>query len=85
MEKRVSRIFRIWAAFIRRKGGPGEAARRLRVRLFMIYLIAAVIILAPLASLAGFILGVLRRDRIDAEMEHYYHNELRGNPGRDSG
>ncbi len=83
MEKRVSRIFRIWAAFIRKKGGPGEAARRLRVRLFMIYLIAAVIILAPLASLAGSILGVLRKDRIDAEIEHYYHNEIRGNPGHD--
>lgn len=85
MEKRVSRIFRIWAALIRKKGGPGEAARRLRVRLFMVYLIVAVIILAPLASLAGFILGALRKDRIDAEIEHYYHNEIRGTPGRNSG
>ena len=49
----------------------------------MIYLIAAVIILAPLAGLAGLILGVLRKDRIDAEIEHYYHNEIRGSPGHD--
>jgi hypothetical protein len=85
MEKRVSKVFKIWAAFIRRKGGPGKAERRLRVRLFMIYLIAAVIVLAPLASLAGLILGVIRKDRIDAEIEHYYHNAIRGNPERDSG
>jgi hypothetical protein len=48
----------------------------------MFYLIAAVIVLAPMASLAGFILGLLRKDRIDAEIERYYHNEIRGNPGR---
>lgn len=77
MEKRISKIFAIWSRFIRLKGGPGAANRRKRVRAFMVYLIAAVVLLAPLASIAAAVLNVLKREKIRAEVEYFSQNALR--------
>ncbi|KPJ77752.1 MAG: hypothetical protein AMJ54_06120 [Deltaproteobacteria bacterium SG8_13] len=77
MEKRVSKVFDIWSRFIRLKGGPGAASRRKRVRAFMVYLIAAVVLLAPLASVAAAVLKVLKREKIRAEVEYFSQNALR--------
>ena len=51
--------------------------RRKRVRAFTAYLIAAVIVLAPLASIAGRILRIRMKDKIGAEIDYYSHNELK--------
>jgi hypothetical protein len=77
MENRISKVFKIWSGFIRRKGGPQDPKRRKRVRAFMVYLIAAVIILAPLAAVVAFFLQRLKKDKIDAEIEYYSQNALR--------
>ena len=77
MEKRVSKVFNLWSAFIRSKGGPGDLKRSRRVRAFIGYLIAAVIVLAPLASIAGRILKVCLKDKIAVETDYFSHNELR--------
>ena len=77
MEKRVSKVFTVWSAFIRQKGGPGDPGRRRRVRLFMLYLIAAVIVLAPLATLAAAVLKSINRDRLLAEIDYYSQNAFR--------
>ena len=77
MEKRISKIFAIWARFIRQKGGPGSPSRRKRVRAFMVYLIAAVVLIAPLASLAAAVLKVLKKEKIRAEVEYFSQNALR--------
>jgi hypothetical protein len=71
MEKRIAKVFQIWSAFIRQKGTGGDPARRLRIRLFMFYLIVAVIILAPLASIAGVLLRLIRKDRLAAEVAYF--------------
>ena len=76
MEKRVSKVFNLWSAYIRRKGGPGDFNRRRRIRAFIFYLITAVIVLAPLASIAGLILKALRKEKIAAEIDYFSHNEL---------
>ncbi len=77
MEKRISKIFTIWSRFIRQKGGPGSASRRKRVRAFMVYLITAVVLIAPLASLAAALLKVLKKEKIRAEVEYFSQNALR--------
>ncbi len=76
MEKRISKVFNLWSVFIRRKGAPGDLSRAGRIRAFIVYLITAVIVLAPLASIAGRILKVRRKDKIAAEIDYYSHNEL---------
>ncbi len=77
MENRISKIFKIWSDFIRQKGGPRDPKRRKRVRAFMVYLIVAVIILAPLAAVVAFFLQRLKKDKINAEIEYYSQNALR--------
>lgn len=77
MENRISKVFKIWSGFIRQKGGPQDPKRRKRVRAFMVYLIAAVIILAPLAAVVAFFLQRLKKDKINAEIEYFSQNALR--------
>ncbi len=77
MEKRASKIFKIWSEFIRKQGGPGNPKRRLRVRLFTAYLIIAVIILAPLSSTVAFLVKVLKKGRIKKEIEYFSQNLLK--------
>ena len=77
MEKRISRVFAIWSRFIRQKGGPGSPNRRKRVRAFMVYLIVAVLVLAPLASVAAAVWKVLKKEKLRAEIEYHSQNALR--------
>lgn len=77
MEKRISKVFNLWSVYIRKKGGPGNLNRRARIRAFIVYLITAVIVLAPLASIAGRILKARRKEKIAAEIDYFSHNELK--------
>ena len=76
MEKRISKVFNLWSAYIRRKGGPGDLSRSRRIRAFIAYLITAVIVMAPLASVAGRILKARHKDKIVADIDYFSHNEL---------
>jgi len=77
MEKRVSKIFKIWSDFIRQKGAAGDPKRSRRVRAFMVYLIAAVIVLAPLAAILSSLLKIVMKDKIASEVEYYSQNTLK--------
>lgn len=73
-EQRISKIFNVWAKFIARKGGPGDPARRPRLRLFIVYLLAAVFIIAPIASAATFVLERLKRAKINRLVAYFAEN-----------
>lgn len=75
-EKRIMKIFRIWARFIRRKGGPGAPARQRRVRGFFYYLLVAIVVLAPLATLGAKITLQLKKAKVDKAVDYYSHNHL---------
>lgn len=76
-EQRIEKIFNVWARFIRRKGGPGDAARHGRLRLFRGYLLAAVFLLAPVATLATFMLERIKRDKVNALKDYFADNRVR--------
>lgn len=76
-EQRIGKIFSVWARFIRRKGGPGNPARRRRLRLFLGYLLAAVFLLAPVATLATFVLERIKRDKVKALVAYFAENRVR--------
>jgi hypothetical protein len=76
-EQRIEKVFNIWSKFIRQKGGPGDPRRRKRVRMFFYYLLAAIGIIAPLATLAGFLIRRLKKDRIRAAADYFSKNELK--------
>jgi hypothetical protein len=75
-EKRIMKIFRIWARFIRRKGGPGAPARQRRVRGFFYYLLVAIVVLVPLATLGAKVTLRLKKARIDKAVDYFSHNHL---------
>jgi hypothetical protein len=77
MEKRVSKVFKIWSDFIRKKGATGDPKRSKRVRAFMVYLITAVIVLAPLAAILASVLKIVMKDKIATEVEYYSQNTLK--------
>jgi hypothetical protein len=70
------KIFRIWARFIRRKGGPGAPARQRRVRGFFYYLLVAIVVLAPVATLGAKVTLRLKKARIDKAIDYFSHNDL---------
>lgn len=51
MEKAGHRMFGLWAAFIRRKGGFRDERRRFRLNLFYIYLLAVLFLVSPFGQL----------------------------------
>ena len=75
-EHRIQKIFRIWARFIRRKGGPGAPARQRRVRCFFYYLLVAIALLAPLAALAAKVTVKLRKAKIAKAMAYYSSHRI---------
>ena len=75
-EQRISKIFAVWSRFIRRKGGPGDLARRLRLRLFIAYLLTAVFVLAPLATMATFVLQRLKQEKINTLVSYFAENRF---------
>jgi hypothetical protein len=55
IETRAIRLFHIWAEFIRKKGGPGNPNRRVRLKLYLYYILAALGIIGPIVSLFAWI------------------------------
>jgi len=74
-EQRIQKVFSLWSRFIRQKGGPADPARRFRVRLFFYYLLLAIIVLTPLATLAAGLVRLFRREKIKAAVEYYLQNQ----------
>ena len=73
-EHRIRRVFRIWARFIRKKGGPGAPERQPRVLAFFFYLLAAIAVLAPLATLAAKVTLRLKKTKVDKAVAYYRSN-----------
>ena len=74
LEKRGKIFFRLWAAFILKKGDYGDPARIMRVRLFKYYLLAVIYIVSPFASLLYFIIKPFRKKALDREISLYQSN-----------
>ena len=70
-EQRIQKVFSIWSRFIRRKGGPMSPARKFRVRLFFYYLLLAIILIAPLATVVSGVVRIFRREKIKTAVEYF--------------
>jgi hypothetical protein len=74
LEKRGKIFFRLWAAFILKKGGYGDPARIARVRLFKYYLLTVIYIVSPFASLLYYILKPFRKKSLNRQISLYQSN-----------
>jgi hypothetical protein len=73
-EQRMSKIFAFWSKFIRQKGGPGDPARRLRVRLFIAYLLTAIFLIAPLATVITYALQKINKEKLNRQVTYFAGN-----------
>ncbi|MCW8812595.1 MAG: hypothetical protein OQK65_03590 [Chlorobium sp.] len=71
LEKRGEKIFKIWAMFIRRKGGYGNPDRKLRVKLFSVYLLVAILFLSPIGYLNSKIRYLVNQEKLKKDIDYY--------------
>jgi hypothetical protein len=71
LEKRGDKIFKIWATFIRRKGGHGNPDRKPRVKLFSIYLLVAILFLSPIGLLNSKIQCFVNPEKLKKDVDYY--------------
>jgi len=63
------RVFLKWAGFILKKGGPGDPARRKRVKMFAFYFPFAILVIAPIEYIfflifAPFRIKTIKKDKV---------------------
>jgi hypothetical protein len=76
-EQRIRKVFSIWSRFIRQKGGPADLNRKFRVTLFFYYLLIAIIVIAPLATLISTVASIINRRKIKTAVDYFSQNKLK--------
>jgi len=76
-ETRAKKIFHAWAAFIRKKGGPGAKERTGRLKMFKWYLLFVIFAVSPLASLVFYLTYPLFFVKIRKNLKYYKGVTLR--------
>lgn len=71
LEKRAIVIFRLFAAYVLKKGPYGSKLRAKRLLLFRIYLMVGIIILSPIAFILGQLRGLLARKQVAKEKKYF--------------
>ncbi len=73
-ERRIQKIFKVWSKFILKKGKRGDSARRFRVRLFLVYLFAAIAVIAPVSTVLSMVAVKFKKDEIKNAMDYFSKN-----------
>jgi len=76
-EQRIHKVFSIWSRFIRQKGGPADPRRKFRVQLFFYYLIVAIVLIAPLATLAAWFITISNKQKLEKAVRYFSQNQLK--------
>ncbi len=58
-EMAAGRIFKLWAAFIRKKGGPGNPDRKVRLKIYEYYLLFLIFFISPISSSIFSLAGIV--------------------------
>lgn len=80
LEQRGIKNFRVWAKFIREKGGPGDPKRAGRVLMFKNLLLVAIFILSPISSFTALIKLLIKRNSLMKDVD--YFKQLQFKKGR---
>jgi len=65
------RVFTKWAKFILKKGGPGDPARKIRVRIFANYFPFAILVIAPIEYIFFLIFTPFRLKAIKRDIKYF--------------
>lgn len=73
------RVFTKWANFILKKGGPGDPARKIRVRIFANYFPFAILVIAPIEYIFFLIFAPFRLKSIKKGKKYFSGVKLKSN------
>ncbi|MBU8892900.1 MAG: hypothetical protein KOO66_08975 [Bacteroidales bacterium] len=73
------RVFTKWAKFILKKGGPGNPARKIRVRIFANYFPFAILVIAPIEYVFFLIFAPFRLRSIKKDIKYFSGVKLKSN------
>ena len=76
MEKRIKKIFNLWAGYILKKGGAGDKNRKNRIWGFYVYLHFVFIFILPIMTVISPISRAVRRKRPNTDMNSLNHYQL---------
>jgi hypothetical protein len=71
LEKRGKKIFGLWAGFILKKGGPGNPARKWRIKAFSYYLPTVIFLLSPVVFILTTLVNSLTPGKVRKEKAYY--------------
>ncbi len=74
-----NRVFLKWSAFMLKKGGAGNPARKARVRAFAFYFPFVILVFAPVKYIFFLIFAPFRLKQIKQEIRYYSGTELKSN------
>ncbi|MCD4834918.1 MAG: hypothetical protein K8R31_14060 [Bacteroidales bacterium] len=75
----AERVFKIWANFILKKGGPANSERRTRVNIFRWYFPFAILVIAPLKYVFFLIFAPFRIRKSREEVKYFSQVKLMSN------
>jgi hypothetical protein len=73
------RVFTKWSKFILKKGGPGDPARKIRVRIFAWYFPFAILVIAPIEYIFFLIFAPFRLKSIKKDIKYFSGVKLKSN------
>lgn len=76
-ENKGKKIFKLWSAFVLRKGKAGDPKRIFRLNLFKYYLLFVIFVISPLVSLAFYLTYPLFYRRIKSKMKYHQSVSLK--------
>jgi len=77
LEKRATKLFGMYAGFLRKKGGFYDKERLRRVSLLSYLLPIGAFILSPITTISSFLTSIIKRKEITSEIAYYKQNSLR--------
>lgn len=77
LEKRATKLFHLYGNFLRKKGGFFDKERLGRVSLLSYLLPFGAFVLSPITTLSSFLISVIKRKELAAEIRYYKQNSLR--------
>lgn len=77
LEERAKKIFKFWATFIAKKGGPGDKARRHRITFFRIYLPTGITLFGPIILLLSSLFNLITIWRVKKRMVYYKSTRIK--------
>ena len=77
LEKRATKLFGMYAGFLSKKGGFYDKERLGRVSLLSFLLPIGAFILSPVTTISSYLISVIKRKELNAEIRYYRQNLLR--------